>query len=164
MLYTQFFKELHKHKVRYLVIGGIAVNLHGFGRATGDLDIIVDFSKDNLKKFIDTVKKMGLLPKIPVKLDDLCDKNLRDSWIEEKNMKVFSVYNPRDQMELIDILLEYDLDFEKEYKNREIAKAGEIEIPIISIDGLIKLKKAAGRERDKLDISALEKIEGLKKK
>ena len=57
MYYEEIFRALERHGVRYLVIGGIAVNIYGFSRVTGDLDIIVSFEKGNLKKLVDLLLK-----------------------------------------------------------------------------------------------------------
>lgn len=46
MYYELVFRNLNKKKVRYVVIGGIAVNLHGIPRATADLDLMVDLEKE----------------------------------------------------------------------------------------------------------------------
>ena len=48
MLYEKIFRELAQRKIKYMVIGGIAVNIHGYSRATGDLDIMLSFEDDNL--------------------------------------------------------------------------------------------------------------------
>ena len=70
MFYERVFRELHQRKIRYLVIGGIAVNIHGYPRATGDLDIMLSFEKGNIREFISLVKALGFKPKIPVRIDD----------------------------------------------------------------------------------------------
>lgn len=54
------------------------------------------------------------------------------------------------------------INFEQAFKNREVVTARGIEISVISIDDLIELKKIAGRKRDEIDISALEKIREIK--
>ena len=48
MLYEQLFKGLHTHRIRYLVVGAVAVNLHGIPRMTADLDVMVDLEKENV--------------------------------------------------------------------------------------------------------------------
>ncbi|MBW1800540.1 MAG: nucleotidyltransferase [Deltaproteobacteria bacterium] len=77
-------------------------------------------------------------------------------------MKVFSLYNPLNVMEQVDIMIENYIDFDQAYEQRETVHAKNIEIPIISVDDLIILKEKAGRERDKIDIRALRKIKELK--
>lgn len=163
MFYEQVFKKLNKKKVRYLIVGGIAVNLHGFPRVTGDLDIMLNL-KDNksVNGFVEVIKVLGFKPKIPVEVDDFAIPSKRKSWIEEKNMKVFSVYNPSQEIEHIDVLIENLIDFDKAYKTREIVNAGNLKVPVVSIDDLIKLKKIAGRKRDEIDIAALKEIKIIK--
>ena len=138
------------------------MNLHGFSRATGDIDIMISYDQDNVSNLLNAIDHLKLSPKVPVKLTDFADSESRHSWITEKNMKVFSVYNPNNPMEQLDVMLENDLDFEETYKNVETVLAGDIKIPIISIDDLIEQKKNVGRERDLLDVKTLKKIKELK--
>ena len=161
MFYESVFRALDRGEVKYLVIGGIAVNIYGFYRATGDLDIMLSFDEHNLKKFIKTVKSLGFKPRIPVRIEEIGDPENLEKWKREKHMKVFSIYDPKKELEQIDILIEDYLDFDRAYESRKVVIARDISIPIISIDDLIELKKRAGRERDRIDIKALEKIKEL---
>jgi hypothetical protein len=162
MFYERIFRELHKKKIRYLVIGGIAVNIHGYSRATGDLDIMISFDKTNLDGFIALLLELGFKPRIPVKIEELGDPEKVDKWKKEKHMKVFSVYNPANELENIDIMVENYIDFDAAYEKREhVTTASNIGIPVISINDLIELKKIAGRKRDEIDILALQKIKEL---
>ena len=70
MLYEEILKKLHDEKFEYLIVGGLAVNLHGYTRATADLDIILLLCDENIKKFIDVIKPLGYKPRIPVELED----------------------------------------------------------------------------------------------
>ena len=161
MLFERIFKGLNASKVKYLVVGGIAVNLYGYVRATGDMDIIISFDDKNIQKFIKAVKKLGLIPRIPVKLEALAEKEERDRWVEEKNLVVFSVHNPKNGLELLDIVLEHDLDFDRLYKKRVIMRLKDLALPLISIDDLIKMKQQAGRGRDDLDVEKLKVIKAM---
>ena len=162
MFYERTFRELALRKIKYLVIGGIAVNIHGYSRATGDLDIMISFEIENLKEFIGLVNALGFIPKIPVKIKELADPEKVESWKKEKHLKVFSIYNPQNELEHIDIMIENYIDFDIAYSNREVVSAKGTEISVISIDDLIELKKMAGRKRDELDIKALQKIKEIK--
>lgn len=162
MLYSNIFNKLNANRVRYLIIGGIAVNLHGFARATADLDILISMDDENVTKFIKAMKLLKLLPKVPVKIEEFKDKSKRHRWKTKKNMQVFSLINSKDPMEQVDVLLEGNIDFEKAYKRRKTLYAGNIKLSLISIDDLIRLKKISARERDNLDIKALKKIKELK--
>ena len=58
-------RELFRAKVPYLVVGGMAVNLHGYDRSTGDLDIMVSLKSADLKRLVRAVKAIGFKPKNP---------------------------------------------------------------------------------------------------
>jgi hypothetical protein len=162
MLYEKIFRKFNSSKVRYLIIGGIAVNLHGYYRATGDLDILLSLDDKNVTKFIEAVKSLNLKPKVPVKIEEFADKSKRDFWQKEKNMLVFSLVNPKDPMETVDVMIANPINFEKAFKDRIKVNAGEISLPVISIDDLIKLKQLAKRDRDIMDIKALKNIRKMK--
>jgi len=158
MLFERIFKELNANNVNYIVIGGIAVNLHGFNRATADLDIVVSLKDDELAKFVTVVKKMGMIPRVPVKIEDLADQKKRSEWINEKNMLVFTVYHPQNSTESIDVMIDNAERFDGFLSRKVLMKVGEVDIPVISIPDLIYLKEKAGRGRDMIDVQALRKI------
>lgn len=162
MLYERIFKEFQKVRLNYVVIGGIAVNLHGYPRATGDLDIIILLQNEDLTKFIQAIKNLKFVPRVPVDLNDLTNEKIREGWIQEKNMKVFSVYNPGNPLEHIDLKIEGAEKFAQILKNRVTMKESDLEIPVASLDDLIALKQDAGRERDLVDIKILKQIKKLK--
>jgi hypothetical protein len=154
----EILQELNRCKVKYLVVGGIAVNLHGFYRSTQDLDIILLLENSNLKKFVNAVKKLKLIPRIPVKIEDFTNAELRKIWIKDKNMKAFTLYEPNFQKKYLDVIIDHPLSFRNAYKKRKIFKDGELNVPTIAITDLIAMKKIASRERDKIDINALMQI------
>src|SRR5713101_1184841 len=48
MFYIELFRALEEEKVRYLLVGGLAVNLHGIARFTADVDIMLALDAENL--------------------------------------------------------------------------------------------------------------------
>ncbi|MDI6735645.1 MAG: hypothetical protein QME42_05555 [bacterium] len=158
MYYEDVFRELNSKKVRYLIVGGVAVVLHGVVRLTVDLDIFVDFSKKNIENFALCMKNLGYKPKLPVKIEELQDSEKRKMWIEEKGAKVFSFFHLTKHEEHLDIFIYEPIPFKDAYRKRKIVVAKDIEIPIISIDDLIKMKEIASREQDLADISALKDL------
>ena len=157
LFYEDIFKALESSRVKYLVIGGVAVNLYGVQRATGDIDLLLAMEKDNIFKFIELSKKLGLVPKAPVKAEDLADPAKLKAWREEKNMRVFSFIHPDYSYVMIDIMTDNYISFEEAYKKRNILPAWGIHVSCVSLDDLIKLKEIAGREQDLADIDALRK-------
>src|SRR3989338_7939169 len=113
IIYEKLLRELYKNKVKYLVVGGWAVNLHGYDRITGDLDIILLLDDENLKKFLKVVNKLGLRPRLPVKADDFANAQLRREWIKHKNMKAFAFYDPQNDADRIDAVIDHPVNFQK---------------------------------------------------
>ncbi len=163
MFFEKILEELSIAKIKYLLIGGVAVNLHGFPRATGDLDILISLDATNVKKFVEMIKRLQWKPRLPVALDSFRDPKMRQSWIKEKGMKVFSVYNPKKEIEHIDVMVENYIDFERSYKNKKVIPVGHIKVPVASISDLIQLKRIAGRHRDQIDIRALIELQKIQK-
>jgi hypothetical protein len=157
-LFKGLFSSLNQATVRYMVAGGIAVNLYGIERATADLDIVLKLEKGNLLKFVKVAKRLGLKPKIPVKLDDFIDPEKRKSWRMDKGMLVFSLYDPKNPFFLIDIFTEIPFDFDAVYNQRKKMKFENIFIPVVSIKELIAMKEKTGRPQDRADVFYLKKI------
>jgi predicted nucleotidyltransferase len=162
MYYEKVFRELNARGVRYIVTGGIAVNLHGVPRATADLDIILFLERSNFSRLTGAMEKLGYKPRAPVKFTDITLENL-EKWVRKKRMKAFSFKNPKVPYEEVDIVLDHPLDFEQAYKRVEVIKAGDVSIPLISIDDLIASKKHSGRLQDMSDVEALRKVKKIKR-
>lgn len=156
--YRKLFEALFKNKIRYLVAGGVAVNLHQVNRATVDLDLIVHLEPANAKQFVKVMLALGYKPKLPVKADDFTKKEIRKKWAEEKNMMVFSFVHPQNPFEMIDIFVEEPRPFDELEKNKMEVKAFDVTIPVLGLKDLIAMKKEAGRETDLFDVRQLEKI------
>ncbi len=153
----RIFSDLNNAGVRYLVAGGIAVIAHGFSRLTMDLDMIVNLAPDNIRAALSVFTRLGYLPRVPVALGDFADETLRNSWIRDKNMVVFSLIHPDMSFPVIDLFVEEPFDFEEEYQRSEAYQIdSETIVPIVSLKTLIMMKKKAGREKDRADINALQ--------
>ena len=73
MFYLDLFSALDRHKVEYVLIGGLAVAMHGVERNTMDIDVCVVISPVNLKHLIEAAKELRLSPMLPVPLETLSD-------------------------------------------------------------------------------------------
>jgi len=157
-LFKTLFSSLNRASIKYIVAGGIAVNLYGIERATADIDLVVELEKENLLRFIKVVEKLGLRPKIPVKLEHFIDPEKRKSWRMDKGMMVFSLYDPKNPFFLIDIFTEIPFDFDAVYKQRKKIKFENIFIPVVPIKNLIAMKEESDRPQDRADVFYLKKI------
>jgi len=164
MIYREIFKEFEKRDVRYLIVGGMAVNLYGYIRLTMDLDIMVDLSDRNVSKVVNVMEEFGYTPRVPVNPHEFISEEKRDEWIKEKGAVVFTFIDVKRPFKHIDIFLSNPIDFEEAYSRRELMTIGGIKLDVISMDDLIKMKASTGRPRDKEDIYHLERIKMLKRK
>ncbi len=57
-VYKQIFEAFNKSGINYVIVGGIAVNLHGYSRFTGDLDILLLLNNSNLQKMHTLMQKL----------------------------------------------------------------------------------------------------------
>ncbi len=160
--YLAIFKKLNEKEIRYIVVGGIAVNLHGIPRMTYDIDILLDLEDKNLKKFITLLKGWGFKPKVPVKIMDFAKKDKREDWIKNKHMKAFNLVNPKWAISEIDVVIDSPVDYDKALKKLKHISLQGVSIPVISIDDLIKMKRITDREQDKSDIKYLRKLKNEK--
>lgn len=155
MFYFDVFEALYCEKIKYLIVGGLAVNLHGVPRLTCDIDIIISTDKENILRLNAVLKKLGYTPSLPVNPDNLADEQILGDWIENKNMKAFSFYHTKENNKVIDIVISHPLDFSEAFQKSTKRKVDDIEITIVSIDDLISMKEFSGRPKDISDAEML---------
>lgn len=146
---------LGKARVEYLVVGGVAVVMHGHLRTTRDLDLVVRLQPDNVRRAVDVLTGIGLRPRPPVPAQAFADPVQRDSWITTKNMVVFSMWDPSDPAFEVDLFVREPFDFEAAYQRRFEVSVGATTATIVALEDLLALKREAGRTQDLADIEAL---------
>ena len=159
--YEELLRAFQKKQINYILVGGIAVNLHGGMRNTADMDILVEMSDDNLKELVTILKNQGYQVKQPVDPIQIADKETRQDWITNKHMKAFNFYKD-DELKEVDIIIESPISFGQAIKNAEFIIVDDLKLPVISIKDLIKMKSITGRAIDKLDIDELKTIQKLR--
>jgi len=159
MFYEEVFRKLGEKKIRYGVAGGIALVLHGAVRFTADLDLIVELSANNLENFISAMNELGYKPRLPVRAEDFADPLMREKWIVEKGMEVFTFYHPELRLNQVDVFVREPLKFDTLEKELVWITARDVTIPVVSLSHLKILKRIAGRPQDFADIEALEELE-----
>jgi predicted nucleotidyltransferase len=160
---TQFdtiFSVLQRTGVRYVVVGGVAVNLHGYQRFTKDVDLVIELVADRTLIALQALEAIGYKPTVPVKLTDFADPDIRAAWIRDKGMMVFQMYSDRTRMS-IDIFVQYPLDFDELWDQGTKIDLPDTSLRIASIDHLILMKRKAARPQDLQDIEQLERIKRL---
>jgi Nucleotidyl transferase AbiEii toxin, Type IV TA system len=161
MFYLDLFNKLQQFEVQYLLIGGLAVSLHGVERATMDIDITVAMQPRNLDKLIACAESLNLKPVLPVPLSSLKDLNLLKQWHQEKNLLAFALRTEELAGVTLDILLFPPLDFAQMERRMTKFDIANTAVNVVCIDDLIALKQAAGRAIDLSDIEHLNKLKNL---
>lgn len=144
MYCEEVYRALNKNRIKYLVIGGIAVNLYGLMRLTRDLDLMVDLSRDNLDKFIKVIESLGYETKVP-----------QTKW---DKLTAIAFTHKTDETKRVDIFLRNPINFKGAYKRRKVFSVDDLKISCVSLDDLMKLKNKSERIRDLADLGFLEKM------
>lgn len=138
--------------VRYAVVGGYAVALHGAVRGTLDIDVALHWSRTNLLRAETALQGIGLVSRLPVTGNEVYD--FRDEYIANRGLVAWSFHNPGDPLEQVDIVIAYDLAGKRTLR----VDLGSGPVQVLSIDDLIEMKRISGRAQDLEDAAALEKL------
>ncbi len=140
--YRDMLQCLLEENVRFLLVGAYALAVHGFPRATKDIDFFVWATPENAANLV------GALARFGAPLDGISESDFSTPGI------VFQIGNsPR----RIDILTNISgIEFEQAYANRKNVFLEGLEIPVISLADLIANKRATGRTQDLADVEKLE--------
>ena len=150
---------LNHANIKYLIVGGVAVNLHGYQRVTADLDLVIQLDDENINKALAVFVELDYQPTVPEPIEAFADAGKRQDWIDNKNMEVFQLRSPRFEDTSIDIFVREPFDFSKEYRQADQVELDrELTIRLISATTLIAMKREAGRDKDKDDIHHLKLI------
>ncbi len=157
-LFEPVFKALNDAGVRYVVVGGLAVVLHGHARLTADVDLVVDLDEGQPLRAIEALVGMGLRPRVPVNPRDFADRSVREGWIRDRGMQVFSMFDPLNPMRVVDLFVDHPVPFEELWSRSEKFELENTTVRVASVPDLIHLKRLAGRPQDQADIVRLEAI------
>lgn len=147
----KFWRTLITNKVRFVMIGGVATNLHGYHRTTNDIDLWIEDTISNRKQLRIAFKEYGIG-------DFLSLETLQfvAGWT------TFRLDNSLE----IDIMTSVkgleDFSFDESYQMASFADIFDINVPFLHINQLIESKKAANRPKDQIDVIELEKIKKLR--
>lgn len=140
--FKEFIQLLNKNRVKYLIVGGYAVALHGHPRYTKDLDIWIYVSTVNAERLINTLNEFGFTS---------LDLKSNDFLIYENVVQLGAPPNR------IDLLTSVDgVEFDSCYESKFEVEIEGIRINFINLEDLKKNKKASGRHQDLADLENLE--------
>jgi predicted nucleotidyltransferase len=151
------FKVLNQDGGRYVLVGGLAVVLHGHLRATGDVDLVVDLAPDQVQRTLRALEQAGFRPYAPVPASEFADPDRRAEWIRDKAMLVFSL-RPPGGVPMVDLFLDPPMPFDRLWDRSAVVTMRGVPVRVAALDDLIELKRRAGRPEDLADAEALAEI------
>jgi len=138
---------LKEHKVRFVIIGATAFPVHGYSRATLDIDLFIEPSEDNARRTRESLKSFGYDVSDITVNDLLTKKVLIRQYLVETDIHPFVK----------------GISFDSIWSNTVKAKFGDVFVWFASLDDLIKMKKAAARPKDTEDLKFLRRLKQKKK-
>ena len=152
-------KSLNSAGVRYLIVGGLAVNAHGFVRLTRDVDIVLALDPPNAARGLHALLDIGYRMSIPALPEDFADPGIREDWRRSKEMIVLKLWSDEHRRTPVDIFVYEPFEF-----TTELESAATLEVcpglaaPVVSLKTLLEMKRIAGRPQDLIDIEELQRM------
>lgn len=140
--FIELLTYLSHHQVKYILVGGLAVDFCGYSRATHDVDIIVEYSKTNINLLLSCMIHFGQGSAKELSYEDFDLEEGCIRIVEHYPLNIFTVMRGN----LYQDLLQYV----------EIDNRAGISTPYLNAKGLIKLKKESLRSKDKIDVQTLQ--------
>ena len=137
--FIEFIRFLNSNDVRYLLVGGWAVGLYGFPRATKDIDFLIAVDPENLRRIVKALSDFGGPTAEAAQLS--------------KPGSVFRMGSPPLQIDIINEAA--GLEFNECYARKQVIPVNDVDIAVISREDLIRNKKATGRTLDLADAERL---------
>ena len=156
--HLRIFRALNAEHVRYLVVGGLAVVVHGHPRFTADIDLVVALDPENARRVVDVLGREGFRPRAPVPLSAFADAAERARWVEEKGLIALSLWNPSVPLAEVDLFVKEPFAFDDHYGRAHEVSIGGERVRVIAREDLIAMKRAAGRPKDLDDVRVLESL------
>ena len=151
-------RALNDAEVQYLIVGGLAVNAHGYVRLTRDVDIVLALDPENATRGLQALLAIGYHLAIPVQPEEFADAATREDWRRDKQMIVLKLWSDEHRRTPVDIFVYEPFDFRAETLR---AQAWDIcpgvAAPVVSLPTLLAMKRQAGRPQDLIDIEELQR-------
>ena len=140
--FKEFIRSLNDNTVRYLVVGGYAVALHGHPRYTKDIDIRLDLDRENARRLVHAIEQIGF-GELGLKSDDFLEVD-----------QIIQLGYPPSRIDLITGLP--GVEFDDCYASRVEVEMDGVTVYFINLENLRKNKRASGRLQDLADLENLE--------
>ena len=143
------WQSLNNCGVRYILVGGFATNFHGFQRYTGDVDLYIEDTKENRKKFRQAYADYGMGD-----YESIETMQFVPGWID------FPLRNGV-KLDIQTSLKGVSESFDECLQMAPTFTINNVEVHFLHINHLLANKKAVGRPKDQMDATELEKIKKM---
>jgi len=152
-------RALNEVDVHFVVVGGLAVVAHGYGRQTQDLDLVIRLDPKTIHAAFGALSALGYQPRVPITANSFADAQQRRRWVEEKGMRVLNFCSDRHPETPVDMFVAEPFDFQVEYTGAMVEHlAPGVPVRILRLEALLRLKQEAGRPQDLADVAELRLI------
>ena len=151
-------RALNEAQVRYLIVGGLAVNAHGYVRLTRDVDIVLALDPSNATLGLQTLLRIGYHLAVPAKPEEFANAETREDWRRNKNMIVLKLWSDEHRRTPVDIFVYEPFDFESEHRLAiKLEVCTGVLAPVVSLATLLEMKRSAARPQDLIDVDELQR-------
>jgi hypothetical protein len=154
-------RALNQAGVPFIVVGGLAVNAHGYGRSTQDIDMVVSLTPSAVRAAFAALASLGYAPRVPVTAEGFADPAQRARWMSEKGMTVLNFHSDRHRETPVDVFVAEPFDFDDEHRLALVEEvAPGVPLRIVRLETLVRIKQEAGRPQDLADVAELRSLQG----
>ena len=140
--FCDVFDRFERDDIRYAVISGVAVVLHGYVRPIADLDMVIDPTPEEAARAMRALARDGFVPSIPLPLNMLSVLRMFDHSERE-----------------VDVFVRYHIPFDQLWARSQHVRVGKSVARVVSLEHLLQAKRITGRPHDLLDIERLLALE-----
>ena len=143
----------------FIVVGGLAVVAHGYGRQTQDLYLVVSLEPDGVVDAF-AAGTLGYRPIVPLAVSEFANAEHRARLIADKGMTVLSFHSDEHPPTPIDIFATEPFDFDADYAAAMVEEiAPNVPVRIVRLATLLRMKRDAGRPQDLAELASDEENE-----
>jgi hypothetical protein len=154
-------RALNEAQVPFLIVGGIAVIHHGYGRVTQDVDVVIQLEKEIIGRAFGALERIGFRPALPVTAAEFADPARREQWRREKNMQVLRFWSEQHRETPLDVFVTEPFDFKREFAGADVRESVPgTSVRIVSLATLLEMKRSAARPQDLADIDEINLLHG----
>lgn len=145
MLLYEIVDAFRASRIKYALVGGYALALHGIVRATVDVDLVLGLTLKDFRAAEEALAKLGLQSRLPIRAQDVI--KMREEYITNRNLIAWSFVDYKNPARQVDILIDRDLG---DLDVQSISVSGR-KISVATLPCLLKMKEEAGRPQDLVD-------------